>query len=399
MAESGDWVTPRLWGEPWFEKPALLYWMTAVGFSMGLGPEWAPRLPLAMLSVAFLWAYGRILARHFDWETATNATLILATSVLWVAFSFVAVTDVPMAALLGMSILFQALERRPAWAGVFLGLAILAKGLVPLVLFLPWLLMGGGRVREVGRRTVAVAVAVAVAAPWYITCYLWNGDVFWREFIVKHHWQRFLSPDLQHVQPWWFYGPVLIGAFLFTWPLFGWVGRACREDRRLFGVAIWVAYGFVFFSAARNKLPGYLMPLVPGVALLLGRAAKDAPRWVFAVCAVPLVVIPPIASRLGELLEVGLGKVRFDAPPWWAFVAVVAVGVGVWRWRPLPTVALAVLGLILYVKSTALPQLETVRSARTRVSRGEVCSPLFERDLEYGMSYYAKRKVEPCPGD
>src|SRR5580700_7329080 len=54
MADSGDWVTPRLWGRPWFEKPALLYWMTASAFRVGLGPDLAPRLPVALLGLAFL---------------------------------------------------------------------------------------------------------------------------------------------------------------------------------------------------------------------------------------------------------------------------------------------------------------------------------------------------------
>src|SRR5579862_7835041 len=63
MAQTGDWVTPRLWGSPWFEKPALLYWMTAAGFRLGLGPDLAPRLPVALLSVAFLaffWSRVRV---------------------------------------------------------------------------------------------------------------------------------------------------------------------------------------------------------------------------------------------------------------------------------------------------------------------------------------------------
>src|SRR5579885_1405275 len=54
MAASGDWITPRLWGEPWFEKPPLLYWMTAVGIRMGLGPELAARLPVAAIGWGFL---------------------------------------------------------------------------------------------------------------------------------------------------------------------------------------------------------------------------------------------------------------------------------------------------------------------------------------------------------
>jgi 4-amino-4-deoxy-L-arabinose transferase-like glycosyltransferase len=57
MARSGDWITPRLWGEPWFEKPALLYWMTAAAFRAGLGDDLAPRLPVALLSVGFLIFY------------------------------------------------------------------------------------------------------------------------------------------------------------------------------------------------------------------------------------------------------------------------------------------------------------------------------------------------------
>src|ERR1051326_6326814 len=65
MARSGDWVTPRLWGESWFEKPALLYWMTGIGFRLGLGPDLAPRLPVAIVSVAFLALFFCLVRRQF----------------------------------------------------------------------------------------------------------------------------------------------------------------------------------------------------------------------------------------------------------------------------------------------------------------------------------------------
>src|SRR5579862_8976497 len=93
MAESGDWVTPRLWGEPWFEKPALLYWMTAAGFEAGLGLDLAPRLPVAIASVAFVIFFFVVLRREFGDRTAFYATTIFATSAGWLAFSRVAVTD------------------------------------------------------------------------------------------------------------------------------------------------------------------------------------------------------------------------------------------------------------------------------------------------------------------
>src|SRR6476620_4995508 len=87
MAQSGDWVTPRLWGQPWFEKPALLYWMTGAAFRMGLGPDLAPRLPVALMGMAFLGFYWWILNREFGCRTAWSATLILGSSVAWLGFS------------------------------------------------------------------------------------------------------------------------------------------------------------------------------------------------------------------------------------------------------------------------------------------------------------------------
>ena len=153
MAHSGDWVTPRLDGSPWFEKPPLLYWMTGAGHKLHLSDEWAARLPMALISLAFLWFFHRTLAREFSPRVALAATGILATSAGWVAYSFVSVTDLPMSAALGAATLIgvfgpSAIPSRArqttvlgVWAGVFLGLAVLAKGFVPLVLIAPVLLV------------------------------------------------------------------------------------------------------------------------------------------------------------------------------------------------------------------------------------------------------------------
>src|SRR5271157_5784417 len=98
MSETGDWVTPRLWGEPWFEKPALLYWMTATGIKAGLDLDLAPRLPVAIAAVAFLIYFLMVLRREFGDSAAFYATAVLGTSAGWLAFSHVAVTDLPMSA-------------------------------------------------------------------------------------------------------------------------------------------------------------------------------------------------------------------------------------------------------------------------------------------------------------
>src|SRR4051794_32402714 len=138
MAISGDWVTPRLWGQPWFEKPALLYWMTAIGFRAGLGPELAPRVPVALLSVWFLVFYFLRMRREFGERAAWIASAMLATSGGWIVFSRVAVTEIPLATTFAASMMLalpwvrSGGRRGLVLGGVLLGFAVLAKGLVPV---------------------------------------------------------------------------------------------------------------------------------------------------------------------------------------------------------------------------------------------------------------------------
>src|SRR5579884_3119783 len=178
MAESGDWVMPVLWGRPWFEKPPLLYWMTAVGFRCGLGPELAPRLPVALLSLAFIAFFFVRLRRLFGERAAAISAMMLATSMGWIAYSRVAVTDLPLAAMFSAAMLL--LISAASWpvfacAGVLLGLAILAKSLVPLVLLVPALAM---RWRRWKMLALTLVIAAAVAAPWHIAMYLRAGRPF-----------------------------------------------------------------------------------------------------------------------------------------------------------------------------------------------------------------------------
>src|SRR4051812_21630331 len=98
MAQSGDWITPRLWAVPWFEKPALLYWLEAAAFRLGLSDDLAPRLPVALIALAFLALYWWILNREFGCSTAWMAALILGTSGMWVGYAQTGVTDIPLTA-------------------------------------------------------------------------------------------------------------------------------------------------------------------------------------------------------------------------------------------------------------------------------------------------------------
>ncbi len=415
MARSGDWVTPRLWGEPWFEKPALLYWMTAAAFKAGLGEDLAPRLPVALLSAAFLVFYQRILARQFNAHAAWFATAILGTSAMWLAFSRIGVTDLPMAAafsaamLLGMDWAATSERRRLPWMGALFGLAVLAKGLLPLVLAAPLAWSGRRRLKDLLHPRVWLPFAAA-AVPWYLLCWMRNGEAFIDAFFWRHHVERFSSTALQHQQPFWFYLPVLAGALAPWTPLAALLFRrgAAPDPRRTF-LLLWAAFGLIFLSASTNKLPGYVMPLLPALAALMGAtlAGRKRAPWLLAACAALLIVIPPAAALLPRALAAGLS--RAGAPAFhWTWLIPFAAAAAVWalerRGRRMAAFAalLAAVALgFVYLERAALPQVDRAVSARPvwreiAKRREEVCVEDLHRSWRYGLNYYSGMPLPDC---
>jgi 4-amino-4-deoxy-L-arabinose transferase-like glycosyltransferase len=426
MAHSGDWITPRLDGSAWFEKPPLLYWLTGAARKLQLAfsgstvsgkDEWAARLPLALISLAFLWFFHRTLAREFSPRVALAATGILATSAGWVAYSFAAVTDLPMSAALGAAMLIgvfgpsaipswaRQTKVLGIWAGVFLGLAVLAKGFVPLVLIAPVLLVA----RRM--RVAMIASCAVIAAPWYVLCELRNGPVFWNEFFWKHHVDRFLHPTLDHPQPWWFYLPVLL-AGLFPWtPLAGLLFRPkTYKDERVRFLVLWLVFALVFFSAAQNKLPGYVLPLLPALAIMLAVALDKTPAggWWIGACVVLLIATPAIASYLPDALLSGSSSAHFSfarlALGWPFLLATAGVFWLAWsgkREQAMLAATLAGLAAIGYFKIVLLPVLDQRYSVRAfwRENASQIegaCTKDVRRDWAYGLNYYAGRRLPEC---
>lgn len=404
MAQSGDWVTPRLWGEPWFEKPALLYWMTGAAYVLGFADDLAPRVPVAALSLAFLALYYRLLRDEFDVRAAAFATAILATTAGWLAFSHAGVTDLPLSATFAAAMLL--FRRAPAWAGASWGLAILAKGLVPVVLALPLFALEARRWRGLLRFGLA---ALAVAAPWYVLVTLRNGSAFVDEFFWRHHFERFATESLKHEQPFWFYVPVVLGA-LFPWtPLLVLLARPAlyREPRTRF-LAAWFLFGFLFFSASTNKLPGYILPLVPALSALMGLALSrmSETRLVLAPAALLLTAVPIVAQVLPSALERGLSRAGWPVPhPVLLLPAFGITAFVVWNRRTPRQMAAIVAGVVLSVallKVQVFPVLDRQVSARVLWRRlhaepADVClAGPFPRALEYGLNYYAGRALPPC---
>jgi 4-amino-4-deoxy-L-arabinose transferase-like glycosyltransferase len=336
MAASGDWITPRLWGSPWFEKPPLLYWLVALVKFTGLPAEAAARLPVALVSAGFLFFYYWILRRVFDSKTAWGASALLATTAGWVVFSQIAATDLPLAAtgsaamLLGLWWLRGGPPGAMLWAGGLLGLGALAKGLVAPALAVPFFFFAWRRWREL---LLPGAVAVLVALPWYAAITARYGRAFLDDFFWKHHFQRLVSDSIQHGQPWWFYVPVLLAGLLPWTPLL--LAARPREwwaDQRVRYLLAWFGWGFVFFSVSTNKLPGYLLPLIPAVCALLGVLVAQASslRRLLPACVLLLGLFPLVAGVLPEALATGLSRARLGAMPWGYFLVVVPLAIAVW---------------------------------------------------------------------
>jgi len=413
MAQTGDWVTPQLWGTPWFEKPALLYWMEGLAFRVGLSADLAPRLPVALSALGFLVFYWWILRREFGWRAAWMATLILGTSGMWVGYSEVGVTDVPLTACFSAAMLLAMpwVTKRdarwlPASAALF-GAAMLAKGLVPLALAAPLLI---GRYVLDWLRPRVVLPFLLVAAPWYLLCYQRNGWPFIHDFFVVHHFSRVTSNALAHVQPRWYYLPVLAGALLPWTPLLALGGsRDWLRDRRRIFLVVWALAVLVLFSIAVNKLPGYILPALPALAALVALRLDESPQggWLLAACGLMTVAFPIAAGLLPAALQSGLSHApRPHFEPVW-LIAVLAGGLA-WeldrRGRRLAAVAAiaSVAGLgILQLKSAVAPQIDRSVSARSvwrevAPRAQEVCVGDVNRNWDYGLAYYAGFRLPGC---
>ncbi|MDE0106109.1 MAG: glycosyltransferase family 39 protein [Bryobacterales bacterium] len=423
MAESGDWVTPRLWGEPWFEKPPMLFWLGGLGHLAGA--DSLTRLPVALLCLAFLAFFHWRVRRSFGRETAIVAACLLATAAGWVACADAGIVDAPLTVFVSAALLClldwpkadgaTSAAERAAFGGL-LGMAALSKGLVgPMVAalaVLPTLVGQPRRLRELAG-PLPLGAFCATCLPWYAACYLANGDGFVREFLVRHHFERFVSSSLQHVQPWWFYAPVL-ALFMLPWtPLLGslrWHTIAGGPRRRF--LACWALGPLVFFSLSVNKLPAYVLPVLPPLAVLLALRWKERPsRPLLAASAGVLLLLPLAGALLPDALADGVGRAwgRLDSGTLAGSAALGALfaALGAWSCARLPasiaapataaTVALA-LGVL---KHQAYPAISAQAGARefVRAERGrlqDACIGDVRRHYSYGIRFYTRDQVPEC---
>lgn len=290
MNASRDWVTPTLDAKAYLDKPPLMYWFTALSFSLFGTHESAARLPSllsALLTVVVTFALGsKIVGRRAAWLSALSLVLcggfVLAGRFLILDSLLTFFTTL---CLLSGYLAVREPNHRWAWwmlSGIACAFGVLTKGPVALVLCAPplvvigWLRGDQTRTRAIHWAAFVVPM-VMVCVPWYIAVIKFNPE-FIDYFFWEHNFKRFTQGS-NHQQPFWFYIPVVFAGMFPASLLLPSVAYflASRSDRKrslrskdlgfLFCGVVWI---LGFFSIASCKLPTYILPAFPLMCLMLG---------------------------------------------------------------------------------------------------------------------------------
>ena len=306
MVASGDWVTPRLNGFKYFEKPPLQYWTTAAFFEVLGERDWVARLWTALAGFAGIVLVLVAGNRLFGKPAGYYAALVLAGSPLYVLMGQVNTLDMGVSVFLSAAVIAFLLGHM-LWFWAACALAVLSKGLIGIVLpgaaILVYMFIkrDWALIRRM-RMVPGVIVFLAITAPWFIAVSLANRE-FLHFFFIQEHFQRFTTDMHHRVQPAWYFVPVLL-AGMGPWLLP--LGRAVvsasrsRADAELF-LLTWVVVVFAFFSASGSKLAPYILPIFPALALLIGREISQ--RWMIVQAALTAVVAAAAAALVPALLK------------------------------------------------------------------------------------------------
>ncbi len=335
MVATGDWVTPRLDGVNYFEKPPLGYWVTAACLSVFGSSETAARMfPVLFGLGGVLLTYAAVRRIHGRVPAMASA-IVLGSSVFYFAMARILTLDLAVAVLMSATLLcFTVAVREPPGAtrrwlfyGLYVSsaLATLTKGLIGVlltgaVMFLWLLLFKQWKKLKPLYLPTGLLLFLAIAVPWHVLVSQRNPS--WAQFFfVDQQWNRFTTTEHSRAGPWYYFIPVVIVGFFpwigFLWGALwevistGWAKRA--ENAQAWYYVTWAGFIFLFFSKSQSKLVGYILPVFPPLAILIG--CWVARRWNEE---------SPARSRLGIRTRVGMNVFAFFCGLL-AFAALVAV--------------------------------------------------------------------------
>ena len=441
MLANHDWVTPRLGGHAWLEKPPLYYWQAMIAFALFGVSDWAARLPAAVdasLIVVGVLLFLRRLRPGFHFDGA----FMVASAAGVVGFAHAAATDMPLAAMFTLAMLawYAWWETHNRWLlaafYAFLALGTLAKGpvapfLAALIVILFAIAAHDGRIVLKTLWPPGLLAFFVVALPWYVMVQVRNPE-FFRVFILEHNLARFGTNLYRHQQPFWFFVPVALLA-LIPWTVFVAaaayeIARAWWAERKAlfasgdafnFFLLLWLIVPVIFFSLSQSKLPGYILPAIPAGPMLVAEyvrrhaSAEERPgKWLVgahALVAVSPIVPALLIQHLLILHRLTVGKALIGA----SVFALVLAGLLIMMLNGKPGLRLlrsatlipVLLSVALLMKLGA-PALDATASARPVAEELRRLDPrplpvavfALHRETEYGLAFYRNQVIHNYEG-
>ncbi|MGP4958586.1 lipid IV(A) 4-amino-4-deoxy-L-arabinosyltransferase [Pseudomonas helleri] len=289
MLQSSNWVTPHFMGLRYFEKPIAGYWLIAIGQAVFGDNLFGVRIASALTTGLSVWLAWLLASRLWhDPRKSFASALLLMSFGLVAGEAGYANLDPQFAFWVNLSLValwfaFTAQSQRArlwAWSvlGVACGMGFMTKGflawLLPVLIGVPFALWQR-RIKEMlCYGPLAVVLAIAVCLPWALMIHHQEPD-FWQFFFWNEHIRRFSASDAQHIQPWWFYLPLLLAASLPWATLLPAALLDAWKQKRQPGIAfllLWLLLPLAMFSLSKGKLPTYILPCLLPLALLMGHA-------------------------------------------------------------------------------------------------------------------------------
>lgn len=295
MAISGDWVTPRLNNIKYFEKPPMQYWATALAFKIFGFNEWTARLWTALagfLSMLLVYWAG---CKLFGQDAGIYGAFALISNVYFVGLGHVNTLDMGLTLFTTLTLICFCIAQSKtssekirkwymlaAWVGM--AFAVLSKGLVGIVLpgMTLFVYSFAGRDWRIWQRLYIIPgliIFLLITAPWFIAVSLANPEFAWF-FFVHEHFLRYATPAARRDGAVYYFIPILLGGIL-PWIILMaeslWAGgreffqEKTDQDRAVLILMIWIIFIFGFFSLSSSKLPAYILPIFPALALLIGK--------------------------------------------------------------------------------------------------------------------------------
>ena len=336
MLATGDWITLRLNGIKYFEKPPLQNWMNALTFALfGLG-EWQARLWTGLTALLGIVSVGFTAAKLYDRRTGWIAALMLGSGFYWAGMGHVNSLDMGISGFFAVTLCALILGQRDGvsekeqrnymllcWAAM--ALATLSKGLIGIVLPGAVLTLYTLLARDLRMWTKlhfgkGLLLFFAITAPWFILIAMRNPE-HPHFFFIHEHFDRFTSGVHKRGGPWYYFIPLMVlGILPWLGYLFSSVGAGWKKEASRFQPLlmawIWAVFFFVFFSVSGSKLPGYIVPIFPALALIGARqAAQGAEVWQKISLATSAILgIALIAGVQWKLPSLLAGKPEYEIP-------------------------------------------------------------------------------------